>query len=285
MQTEPTNRIVQEGRRMSYVPKGSPRHANPGLPVVGPNGPLGFSVGDMLESRRWAVDPETGQVMDQERFDGKFRLWKSILVVQNDDGSHGLVPIARKDKYFNPQYIATDNVINFVSQEVDEAGNIRPIGFNPHGAVSGPRLFWDAKGENALTAEQTLRVVKAGKAMREIQAIQPLESVAPEEYQKKLNEILAGHGLDFATLASGLAETPEGFEQVAVTPQDIARLEEIARREEREASADRGADATVAPETFTAPCGKSCKSKAGMGAHARNCPDCLAATEVQGEAA
>ena len=38
----------------------------------------------------------------------------------------------------------------------------------------------------------------------------------------------------------------------------------------------------AAPEAFTAPCGKECKSKAGASAHARNCDDCKA-TEAPSE--
>ena len=276
--------------RKSYYPEWGQKHDNLSLPVLSGGVPTGFHVGDILFEKRWAISADSGEILDQAAFEPLFKRWNALACTTTGQ----IIPIASVNRNFNPEFESCPEARQFVMTTVDEDGRQIPVGWDSRSeeVATGPRKLWDASGENAKTATETLVVFRAQKAMKELQSVEKLKNILPADtYQAKVDEVLAKHGLTVDDLTAGLADAPEGFDRTPISEDDIARLEKMAAEEteqivEKTAEVLGGllAEAEVPePAVFLAPCGKECKSKAGAAAHARNCDACKAPAEGMSE--
>ena len=90
---------------------------------------LGFFVADVLPERRWAIATD-GEVMPQIEFERAYREWASYVSVSTGQ----VIPITSVNKYFDPTREPIPNVVDWVSQTIDEFGSFIPIGFDPRSA-------------------------------------------------------------------------------------------------------------------------------------------------------
>lgn len=274
--TDPTapKSHVAVPERNSYYPEWGPKHENLSLPVLYQGALTGFHVGDILFEKRWAVDPESGEILSQGAFEPLFKRWNAMHCTSSGQ----IIPIAAVNRNFNPEFESCPGVREFVLTTVDEDGKAVPCGWSERQAAepTAPAKLWDASGENAKTATETLRMYRARDAMKELQGLERLKNILPTEtYQGQVDAVLTKHGLSVEDLTQGLADAPEGFDRVPVSEEDIRKLERMAEDE----AAGPPAAVEEVPEVFTAPCGRECKSQAGVMAHARNCNDCKAELE------
>jgi len=284
-------------QRGTYIPHWGNKHEDLTKSVLRGGVPTGFQVGDILPEKRWAISSDTGEIMEQREFEPLYQKWQSIFCTQGGT----LVPIAQVNRPYHPSFESCPNVHEFVMTTVDEDGKPCPVGREAHRnrPAAGPRVLYDSSGQNPRTALETLRIYKAPRAMKELTGIEKLKNILPEgQYQGEVDKVLSKHGLSVADLTAGLAASPDGFDRVPISEEDIKRLETMVAEEEgakqeevaEEASGAAKADlgATELPdaaeqEAFFAPCGQQCKSRAGVVAHARHCAKC--ASSLEGEAA
>ena len=268
--------------RASYYPDWGPEHSNLNLPVLSGGVPTGFQLGDILFEKRWAVDPASGEILGQEAFERLFKRWNAMACTSSGQ----IIPIAAVNRNFNPEFESCPEVRKFVLTTIGEEGREVPVGWDAQteSVPTGPRTLFDADGENPMSAAETLLHARVQRAMKELKGLERAKGILPAEtYQGQVDDVLQAHGLSVEQLTAGLAAGAGEPGKADVSDEDIARLEKMAADEQAPAPEEtKELTPAAAPEAFTAPCGKECKSKAGASAHARNCDDCKA-TEAPSE--
>jgi predicted DNA-binding protein (UPF0251 family) len=102
----------QMTERGLVIPSWTPRHKSLDMAVFHEDKPMGFSVGDMLPERRWAVDAN-GNTLERREFKESFqKFW--MMHTKNEVAD--LVPIP--------------NIKEFISQTVGPEGKMVPIGWS-----------------------------------------------------------------------------------------------------------------------------------------------------------
>jgi hypothetical protein len=231
--TDPTapRSHVPVPERNTYYPEWGPKHDNLNLPVLDGGALTGFHVGEILFEKRWAISPDTGEILPQHAFEPMFKKWNSLACTSSGQ----IIPIAAVNRNFNPEFESCPEVRTWVMTTIDEDGRQVPVGWDhkQEDVAKGPRKLWDSQGENAKTATETLRVYRAQRAMKELQGIEKLKNILPAEtYQSQVDAVLAKHSISVEDLTLGLADSPEGFDRLPVSDEDIARVEKMAADEQ-----------------------------------------------------
>jgi len=263
--------------RKTYYPEWGAKHDNLNLPVLREGALTGFHVGDIIFEKRWAISPETGEILSQDEFTPLFQKWNSYACTAGGQ----IIPIAAVNKNFNPGFESVPEVRSWVMTTIDHDGRSVPVGWDSQKEVvaKGPRQLFDAQGENPRTAAETLLDARVQRAMKELSGLEKAKNILPAEtYQAQVDDVLESHGLTVQDLTAGLAAGAGDPGRADVSDEDIARLEKMVADEQAPPAEE---PKELAPaEVFAAPCGKGCKSKAGVAAHARNCDACKAPEEV-----
>jgi hypothetical protein len=220
-----------------YIPSWAPdwSDADMAKPVTLNGEPLGFTVGDVLPSRRWAIT-KTGELLGQRDFE---RLWEQYV------GMHvagdKVVSIAASNKYFDVSKAPVPNASRYVNAAFDYQGKEIPIGFDPDKPATATEVkVYDARGDVVTAAPPPsanlfakIEVLNNLKASGMLTAEQLAEQVA----------LLTGSPTGSTIVA---VEVPVGF---APAP-------------------------AIDEADLTSPCGRVSGSKAGRMAHERNCSTC-----------
>ena len=231
--TDPTapRSHVPVPERSTYYPEWGPKHDNLNLPVLDQGALTGFHIGEILFEKRWAISPDTGEILLQNAFDPLYKKWNALACTRSGQ----IVPIAAVNRNFNPEFESVPEVRSWVMTTIDEDGRQVPVGWDSkrEDVAKGPRKLWDAQGENAKTAVETLRIYRAQRAMKELQGIEKLKNILPTEtYQAQVDAVLAKHANSVEDLTMGLADSPEGFDRMPVSDEDIARVEKMTAAEQ-----------------------------------------------------
>lgn len=159
-----------------YIPGWYREHSNTALPVTRDGMPLGFSVGQVLPERRWAID-ELGELLPQHEFEAKYKQYQAYMCRESAiDHEKEYIPQAAK----------------FVDRKLDYNDKGIPINFDPYkpaeveaeakhnqeGEVS-PKWFADQR-------EQEKKMAR----MEAYNDLLKLGKLTPEEYADLTSAIL-----------------------------------------------------------------------------------------------
>lgn len=211
--------------------------------------PAGFRVQDILPSRRWAIDPQSGEVISQDRFDRLYKEWISRRCLP--DGQ--IVHIARVNQYFNPELESVPNVRHWIRQIPDGAGRLKAVDYDPNAkSDEGTRYFYDHTGEHRVSEKQA-------DVLQKLERLEKMRGLlSDEEFGEKRDALLAGSGMaldEVLGIKKPGSEKPEGFAPVEADPVSET-------------------PAAEPPTTVAARCGKPCKNEFGRQAHERRCKKC-----------
>lgn len=212
-------------------------------PVTQDGEPLGFTIGEMLPSRQWAVNQKTGALLDQRDFE---RLYEVYVTRHVPAGSTEVVDIRRGNRLFDPKIVPIPNVRNFASRGLDWQGKEIAIGYDPD-AVSDVRetdvKLYDARGEE-VTGSRDSRPVDIAKQLEVLTGLRDRGKLNDSEYAQEVAALATGE-----TAAPRVEAVPVGFSPKVEAPEVIAAK-------------------------LTARCGKVCGNPAGRAAHERSCDVC-----------
>jgi hypothetical protein len=130
--------------RGTYIPAFYAPHRDLSLPVLDANdGMLGFSIGQVLPERRWAI-AEDGHLLPEGRFEQLYRQWIERVFVP---ATGAIVEVRRLNKYFDVGLETVPPVDEFVDAKPDPSmpttnpNLIRfvPIGYEQGDADKGRR--------------------------------------------------------------------------------------------------------------------------------------------------
>jgi hypothetical protein len=255
--------------RETYVPAFGAKHRDESLAVRGRNGkPLGFTVGDVLPERRFAIG-ENGQCLHERDFDALYLDWASRVCVPSGQ----IVAVASVNKYFDPKLEPIPNPEEFVNARVVN-GKIIPITFDET-RVEMPRGYEDRRygADGEIFAAAKARASLADRtALAKIEALRDLladGTITETQFATKVAAMVGGAASPAEVVAA--TEKPPGFDVVLPEP---------------EASPE-PALAEPAAEVFTAPCGRSWPKAHFAKNHIKFCkePECAAARETEAPAA
>lgn len=223
-----------------YIPEWAPRvgASDLGVPVRAGGQPLGFTIGDMLPERVWAVDVASGEVLPQLEFERLYRQYLRRTVVR------GVIrDVAQHDRYHDFGVDPVPSVVEWVSRTLDYEGKEVRIGFDPHAAPTA-----------------TEREVKVYTAQGEEWTPRQRENA---DLRSKLSVLMQ--------LRAENVLTDEQFTAQAMKLQDTGDAEPAS-----DSAPPEGFEAApeLDPLELTARCGRVCGSKAGKLAHERNCDVC-----------
>ncbi len=206
--------------------------------------PLGFTIGEMLPERQWAVNAKTGELLKESDFERLYEVFASRHVPA---GTDRVVDIRQNNKYFDAKLVPMPNVRHFASRGLDWQGKEVAIGYDPDvspTATEDEIKIYNARGE----------VVTGANAPRAVDITRQLEVLTGLRERGKLSD--AEFAEEVASLSTGAATAPA----VEAIPVGFTSL---------------GITAEAAAEEVTARCGKVCGSKAGRAAHERGkCETC-----------
>ena len=198
---------------------------------------LGFTVRQVLPERRWAIDPETGECMDQRDFEERYKLYISLTV---SGGS--VVSVQKNNRYFDPSVAPIPGVSGFVGAALDWQGKEIAIGFDP---------------DKPATVKET-EVKVYNHEGEEVSNEAGLKPAAVSAKLETLTELLSDGTIDaeeFAKRTQALVKSKAAPGQTAVEPPPNFKMAE-----------------PVDPEKLACGvCGKVAKSMAGKAAHERHC--------------
>jgi hypothetical protein len=234
--------------------------------------PPGFTIGEVAPEYRWAIDADTGIIMDQPTFKQEFERWYAAhYTMQNP-------PVKVEG-----EALSIPDVIDFVSRMVnpDDITKVIPIGTDlRRPVVSAPRLMYDRDGENPMDPEVAKAQAKVGESGAKMQElVQMLEDgdINQEVFIKRSKKLYGGSVVvgegqaDSAAPAVAESPPPPGFEpRVEPKPDDLPPATSFVP------------DPPPAVEMATAACGKEVKKK-GLHVHQYRCKACKAVNEQQEE--
>jgi hypothetical protein len=113
--------------RRAYVPAWYERHSDLSLPVKYQGQPVGFTIGEVLPERRWAIRPD-GELMMGADYPEGFRKLRGQVCAP--DGT--LVPLERVGKYISPLVEPVPDVLDYV--------NAKPDPYKPQTVNSNPMI-------------------------------------------------------------------------------------------------------------------------------------------------
>lgn len=129
--------------RGTYIPRWYTPHGDPSRQVLDENdGDLGFTVGQVLPERRWAI-AEDGHLLPQHQFEQRFKQWCERVLAPNG----AIIEIKRFNKYFNVDLETVPGVDEFVDAKPDASmPSTKPehiryvaINYDPMDAENGRR--------------------------------------------------------------------------------------------------------------------------------------------------
>lgn len=211
--------------------------------------PPGFTIGEVAPEYRWAVDADTGVIMDQATFQLQFEKWYNAHYTMRGAQVEG-----------EPVNIPT--VKSFVSRKVDpdHPSKVVPMTYDPNRPVlSKPRLMYDRDGENPISPEEAMARQKSDKAGAQMEMLVKMHSdgiLTDAQFAEQSKKVFGGSVVvgDEGADSSGPAavEPPPGFSPKADAPPPQEQSE---------------------PDTVTTLCGKEVKVR-GKHVHERQCAEC-----------
>lgn len=108
--------------REVYIPAWGNEHTNPNLTVRQDGRSLGFTVGEMLPERRWAVGLD-GELMNQRDFEDNLKRWRSYACTR----AGTVVAMGAVNKHFDPGLEGYPQVADFVDRHLDAHGKLVPL--------------------------------------------------------------------------------------------------------------------------------------------------------------
>jgi hypothetical protein len=200
--------------RETYVPAFTPKHKNESAPVLSRKGePLGFTIGEVLPERRFAIDTD-GRCLDEREFEPMYFKWVSLVCAP--DGR--IVSLASINKYFDPRLEPVPNPEDFVNARI-VGEKIIPITFDET-KVEIPRNYEDRRftAQGELVAAQNKASLADRTALAKVEALNDLVkdgTITVEQFSAKVAQLMGGATVEEAVQAT---EKPPGFDAALPEP-------------------------------------------------------------------
>lgn len=201
--------------RSAYIPEWSPTFSREDLAreVRCEGRELGFPVSSVMPERRWAIKPETGELMDVKEFTERYQLWKSRAFV---DGK--FVAIGQLTKFFDHTAIAVPNIVEFVNAKLDKDGREVAIAFDENARAAAPaKGLYTHEGELASEVRKMLSPDKLRAQLELLTEQHKAGKWTSEEYAKQVAALTA-------VVATAEPSTPEGFDAVKEDPEPPKKM-------------------------------------------------------------
>lgn len=244
--------------RETYVPAWGTRHSSESIQVTQNGEPCGFSVGDVLPERRWAIEP-SGELKGQLEFERDYLKW--ITNVCTPD--RRVIPLASVNKNYAPALEHIPNVYDFVAVKYDDNEKLVPIDYDAtKAAPKVQRKLYDHEGRPMSAkeaAKASARRSSDRESLAQMKLLQTLHAdgkLSADDLASAVTALLAGDSTD---AESEIASPPEGFDRVESDEEWIA--------------------AAPKRKTIVAPCGKEFPKQGSLTMHMRFCGDCKAQGE------
>jgi len=217
--------------------------------------PPGFSIGEVAPEHRWAIDPDTGIVMDAPTFRENFGRWYAnqyTMINQQVEGEPLSIP----------------DVVAFVSRQIhpDDNTKLAPMGYDGNRPITSPiKPVHDSQGEK-LSPERLAELEghkqadKAGSKMEMLVKLHDDGVLSDAQFAEQSKQVFGG------SVAVGEEDT-DSSEPVAVEPPP--GFEPKAESTEP----DPAPPADEPPEMVKTLCGKEVKVR-GKHVHERQCQEC-----------
>lgn len=172
------HRIVKGEKE--YIPSDYVDHVDLSLQVTLEGEPLGFTVGEMMPTRRWAVDNE-GRVMGGFEFEATYKRWHQNLVAPNGQ----IISITAANKYSDANLEPVPTARDFVSKTRDAQGSL--VDIVGGAAPAAAPLVEVATAQGEIGGESTEKVPAGYKVKGE----SPTEKTLREEVERLKAEAAA----------------------------------------------------------------------------------------------
>jgi hypothetical protein len=256
---KPRGEVIAE--RNTVVPPWAPKIHDFSIRVKVQDGdqvreiPPGFTIGEVAPEHRWAIDPDTGIVMDPPTFRENYGRWYAnqyTMINQQVEGEPLSVP----------------DVISFVSRQIhpDDPSKLAPMDYDGNRPIASPvKPVHDSQGEKLsperlAELEGSKKADKAGSQMEMLVKIHNDGMLTDAQFSEQSKQVFGGSvvvGEDGADSADPVAvEPPPGFEQ-----------------KEAPTDPDPAPPADEPPEMVATLCGKEVKVR-GKHVHERQCQEC-----------
>lgn len=232
--------------RPAYVPEWSPTFSREDLArqVRYQGVELGFTVAEVMPERRWAITPETGELIEIRRFSELYQSWKSKVFAGGQ-----LRSVGEENALFDPTAVAVPEIRHFVDAKLDQDGREIPIRFDPEAPApaKAERVLYDHQGEVAKSVREALAPARV-TAQLELLTQQYLEGQwTREQYAHAVARLTQKADAEPAAPTT----LPEGFDAIRSEPEPEPE-----------------------PPVWMADCGFEARSAAGLSGHQRFCPKC-----------
>lgn len=241
--------------RETYIPRWGTRHGDRSLPVTKDGEPCGFTIGQVLPERRWAVKPD-GELMDQLSFERDYAKWISNVCAPNGQ----VIPLASVNKNYTQTLEHIPDVFSFVAVKLDSNGKLIPIDYDPdRPAPAVKKRFYTHEGvlvSEADLARARARTDSDKEKVSQMMLLQKLHAegkLTAEDLASAVTGLLVGGVPNEGPGELPETKVPEGFSPMP--------------------------DEEPEPEVFAAPCGREFPKQGSLTMHMRFCEDCKAQEE------